>query len=502
MRHRILLAAALLFLVVANMIWIARDTRPPFWDMALHGTAAVHLYDAVADSGVSALLRTPKVLLETGYPYPPFYPMFVAAAWSLFGRTVDVAELANLIPVALLLLSTYGIGRFVLSPISAVAAAFLVSCYPILLWLSREMLIDYWLAATVTTAIWFLLRTNSFDDRRWSVAFGITAGVGVLTKWTFPFFVALPFLYFARKNRVNAAISAAIAALISAWWYMPAASTLTQFYAMNTAGGRSEGDPGRITWQALLFYIRALEGYQVFAVLFVAFIAGLVLCLRRFDPKWTPILLWIGGGWLGLMLFQNKDPRYSAPLLPAVALITATLFERRRECAVAVIGFALLQHYVVSFGVRSVPSSVVLLRGAAGSQSWDWNLYTQTYFGLWGKPIRQDWKIPYVLDRVTQGSTGIVRLGLVPDIPRFDSLAFNFYIALLKARVQLNRVGVGNTFDNDYVLVSEDSQGFYPFDEPNARPTNDFIKSHPERFVAIEGITLPSGDVIQLYKVQ
>ena len=36
MRHRILLAASLLYLCAANIVWIAIDTRPPFWDMANH----------------------------------------------------------------------------------------------------------------------------------------------------------------------------------------------------------------------------------------------------------------------------------------------------------------------------------------------------------------------------------------------------------------------------------------------------------------------------------
>jgi hypothetical protein len=36
MRHRILLVAALVYLCAANVIWIAIDTHPPFWDMANH----------------------------------------------------------------------------------------------------------------------------------------------------------------------------------------------------------------------------------------------------------------------------------------------------------------------------------------------------------------------------------------------------------------------------------------------------------------------------------
>ena len=68
---------------------------------------------------------------------------------------------------------------------------------------------------------------------------------------------------------------------------------------------------------------------QLFLPLFVAFLIGAVMLVRRFDLSWMPIVLWIVSGWFALVLFQNKDPRYSVPLLPAVALITARMVPLR-----------------------------------------------------------------------------------------------------------------------------------------------------------------------------
>ncbi len=246
MRHRILLAASFVYLAAANVIWIARDTRPPFWDTAGRGIEALRVYAAFANSGLQALAVIPSQRL-TGY-YPPLYQMVIAAVWAVFGKTVDVARTANLLAVAILLLATYGIGRSVLEPFSAAIAAVLVSFYPYMLWLSRETIIDYyWLAAIVALAMWILLRERrSFSERTWSVAFGIIAGLGMLMKWTFPFFVVLPALWFARRNWKNAALAAAIATGLTAWWYVPAAPALAQFFKLNTAGGVFEGDPNRI----------------------------------------------------------------------------------------------------------------------------------------------------------------------------------------------------------------------------------------------------------------
>jgi 4-amino-4-deoxy-L-arabinose transferase-like glycosyltransferase len=373
-----------------------------------------------------------------------------------------------------------------------------------MLWLSREMMIDYWLTAIVAIAFWLLLQTREFSDRRWSIAFGLVAGAGMLTKWTFGFFVILPAVWFARRNWKNATVAAAIATAVTAYWYIPAIPFLRTFLKLNTAGGIFEGDPDRLSAGALVFYLRTLEGYQLFLPLFVAFIAGAVILWKRFDQRWIPVVLWIAGGWAGLLLFQNKDPRYSAPLLPAVALITSLAFDRKAVLTAALFAFLVFQHYLVSFGVRTLPASVVLMRGSAGQLSWDWNIYTQTYFGLWGPPKREDWQIEHVLHTVTTRSDKApVRLALVPDIPRFDSQAFQFYVELLGLPVQINRVGV---FDekaltaNDYVVCAENDSEHEASFAPDPRLTS-YVAEHPDLFRIVERFALPNHDVVRLYQV-
>src|SRR5438093_3587390 len=258
MRHRFLLAAAFVYLVAANLIWIARDTRPPFWDMAYHQTAALRICDAFSTFGIRAIAIVP---LLTGF-YPPLYHSIVAVFYSVFGKTNDAAQWANLPALAILIGATYGVGRRLLKPLAAAAAATIVGFFPYLIWLSRETLVDYWLTAMVALAMWVLIRTEEFSNRNASIAFGLVCGLGLLTKWTFPLFVVLPAAWLARKHVRNAGIASAIAAVIAAYWYLPAGRSLQQLAQINNAGAVSEGDPGRLSFQALVFYIRALEGYQ------------------------------------------------------------------------------------------------------------------------------------------------------------------------------------------------------------------------------------------------
>jgi hypothetical protein len=326
----------------------------------------------------------------------------------------------------------------------------------------------------------------------------------MLTKWTFAFFLAVPVLWVARRNIKNALIAVAVAALISSYWYIPAATRLDDFFRLNTAGGISEGDPTRWSVQAIVFYVRALAGYQLFFPLFVAFVAGVIKLGKSFDSRWIPIVLYIVGGWLGLMLLQNKDPRYSAPLLSGIALITVTAFERRRILTAVLLCFLVVQHYMVSFGFDRIPERLVLVKGVEGPLSWDWNLYLQNYFNLWGRPAREDWKIQHVLDQVAATATDRAILGIVPDIPRFDWLAFEFYIAAGRTPVAMNRVqspDERSILANDFILVSEKSQG-WTTDPQATNQVNTYIISHPDRFQALERFVLPNGEAIRLYKVQ
>ncbi len=117
MRHRVLLFLSGAYLIATNLVWIAYDTRPPFWDMAAHQSAALRIYEAFRTTSVIDAMASVGVGL-TGY-YPPLYQSIVALFYSVFGRSVDAALWANLPAVLLLMIATYGIGKTVLSPIGA-----------------------------------------------------------------------------------------------------------------------------------------------------------------------------------------------------------------------------------------------------------------------------------------------------------------------------------------------------------------------------------------------
>ena len=498
MRHRILLAASLLYLCAANIVWIAIDTRPPFWDMANHARWAMGVLRDFEQNGIAALQTLPQ---DTS-GYPPFYHVIVALGYRVFGTSIDTAQLANIPAMVLLTLATYAIARRFIEPTAAAIAGLLVNFFPFMLWISRETLIEYWLTAMVAVSIWALLKTNEFSDTKWSLAFGALCGLGMLTKWTFVIFVGPPALWAARKNWGNAFKAGAVAAILAAYWYIPRFSTMIAAWRQAAIGGQNEGDPTIFTAQGWLSYIRALEGSLLFLPLFMAFLAG-VLALIRSRRSWTPLALYLFGGWFGLMILPNHDPRYAAAALPAVAVITAAAFEKRTVAQIVLVVLLAFQHVLVSFGIPQLPERVVLMEGPNGPVRYDWNLYTQSYFGLWGKPEKQDWRIEHVLQVVSTDASRPATLGLIPDLPRFDVPAFQFYIDRDRYPVVIRRQYLPEEADvrkNDYLLMSRGEQTAFASPAPHAYEINAYILAHPELFRLVETFSLPNGEIIRLYR--
>ena len=80
-------------------------------------------------------------------------------------------------------------------------------------------------------------------------------------------------------------------------------------------------------------------------------------------------------------------------------------------------------------------AQVVLMEGYQGSLRWDWQFFSQSYFGLLGAPRREDWKQDGIIRRMEE-EAGVrhsdLSLALIPDLPRFNTS--NFMLAAAAAK--------------------------------------------------------------------
>jgi hypothetical protein len=249
--------------------------------------------------------------------YPPLVHI-VSAVFGLFLFGIsDASILISLnIFVIILILSVYGIGKVLHNEWVGLLAAFISGFIPIINIMSKNYYLDMPLAAMVCLAIYLLLRTECFSRRGYSLLFGLSLGLGLLTKWSFFFFLVGPsayYLYRGLRERKEGAIlnsfgSAVIALLVAAGWY---AQNLHIFRSVDTRGIWSWNS---LPWYEYLFFLQV----QMWVPLAIA---GAILFLYYvISRKNLPLLLWVAVPYVIFSTVANKNVRYTVPYLPAFAI--------------------------------------------------------------------------------------------------------------------------------------------------------------------------------------
>jgi 4-amino-4-deoxy-L-arabinose transferase-like glycosyltransferase len=499
---------------LVNAVWLTLDTRPPVWDMALHQAYALHYVPGFpAPGGMS--------IWQWSGNYPPLVHVLIAIAFSVFHPGPDVAALANLPATFLLLWSLFELGCYIATPAAAQWTCVLMLLTPYLMWMSRETILDYWLSAWVVCAWAILVRTDGFESSSWSRLFGLVCAAGLLTKWLFAGFVAAPLLLVALRHRIwkdkrrlwHATQALILAGAVAGIWYAPNIPRLIPYFSDNAQIGALEGEPPVLSFQSFIYYLRLLEGYQLYGLLFAVLAVGLVFVfsrrLFRAPAFWT---VCIAGGWLAMTLLRTKDPRFTMPLLgPLLLAPGACLAEWGRTSSgrvvrAVVVAALVFQAYAINFGIAWLPQEVVLMRGYQGSLRWDWQLFAQNYFGILGAPRPEDWKQSEIIDRVVQESrlrgSGMA-LALVPDLPRFNTSNFLLAAAEAKIPMQFNHVrsataGVAAFEGLDFAILSDGEQGM-SWTTHAAEALNHFIADHPVIFRPIASFSLPNKETAHLY---
>src|SRR6266568_3968669 len=326
-RPLLALAGLLLGVCAATSVWLVIDRRPPEWDHANHLERAVDCHRSlriVAGPGTREILEASS-----------FYPPLVTCAAGLLYLVLPIAPLtAQAVMMAFLALAMatlYGLGRRLTDVETGVWAAFLFATAPFVVFSLTNFQLDLPLAAMVALALYALVRTETFTDARWSLALGVALGIGMLTKPPFAIYVLPPFLWSvwramrapARARGLGWAAGAlAVAFAIALPWYGPRLLGLPlQILSRSFKQAAEQQNPEPLTVAGLLYYPRTLPTQ-------LGLLAGLLLLWGlwavRHNRAARPLL------WLATLtpfavfsLIQNKNLRYTLPILPAVALVAA-----------------------------------------------------------------------------------------------------------------------------------------------------------------------------------
>ncbi|UCH88082.1 MAG: glycosyltransferase family 39 protein [Thermoplasmata archaeon] len=183
---------------INNYIWLMRDKSLHTYDAAKYLTFSYQYHELFANP----TWGSPLEFFTLNQWRPPLRLLLTSPFYAMFGYSDDVAVMTNIFFMVILLFSVYGIGKYMFNRQVGLLAAIMVSLFPIVHGLSRSFLSDFAHIAMVSLSIYLLLKTEYFTNKKYSILFGLSLGLGLLTRDTFIIFMLGPLLYIMYKSEI------------------------------------------------------------------------------------------------------------------------------------------------------------------------------------------------------------------------------------------------------------------------------------------------------------
>jgi hypothetical protein len=391
------------------------------------------------------------------------------------------------------------------------------------------------MAAVISVALYTLLRSDLFKDRRYSFAFGISSGLAVLAKAMAIAYLAPLFVYAAvigstvpgRRKEVLQSLGLALTgfAVVAGPWYLlnftHAFGNL--LWAGFGAGSVPYRDAGRgiLTWNSLTYYPRFILGYGLslpYAILFLGLLSWKAIntwpkgrwkkedALATLGNPYTILGVWLLTTYIILTVTPNKNfERYALPLLPAIAVLigcwTDTISPRAlRTVMTAAIGLIGLFNYcALTFGIALLPPEI----------RWgDITLFSQQHYLKRWFHYRQRWPIPEALETIASqiplSHNPPAKIYVMPNHAIINSITlmayseekrYPFWFTLHGEKIlDADRV---RSFDAVIIKTGED-QGPEFANVNHERAVHTFNQAK-ESFTLLRRLPLPDGDHLELF---
>lgn len=545
---KLLLASIYIVLSTSTILWTLRDRTPLPWDPSDHLRYAYDYYRLLAHADFAGFARE---FFSTRHYYAPFVHLVSAAVFLVLGASRLTGIGVNLLSLAALLWAVASMSRHLYAnpaaagakgnspppPALIVLPALIAASYHFSAWLLHDAFLDFPLTAIVAVSFALLVRADDFRNRRDALAFAIAAGIGMLVKQTFAFFFVLPAVYAVirvlrtrdRRAILNLALAVAVLILIAGVWYGPHFADVIAIYRENQRAAVNENEAPLFTFDSNFFYVHALISMQMQLPLAVIFAAGLIYSLFRCRRQSLILYLWILSGLACFAMVANKDVRYTVPVLPAAALLSACWlreFTSLRAETVARKAFgALKAAFVAAIAVWALVSFFNAQWPKPGwgtaidTPRYRWMVFARNYYGFDHRPLDDDWSVPEIVSTVSNlrredpiASTGSAALdsrkagesapvlGVVVNLPYLNPSS----VALDARFLTPQRAGpplidvlwvvepsmIDRIDDCDYILVRtglDKSEWVAPIE----RDVERLIRANPNRFTRVASFPIP-----------
>jgi len=182
--YAILLVIVIIFMA-QNIAFISRDTAIQHTDHHAYISSIYHQYFS-SPAGSS-------------FPrdwYPPVVYFITHIFYKILGGSIASARFSILFFAPIFIISMYGIGLKFGDEISGLTVAALAASSPYILNTSRSYFPDFPQMAMTALCFFLLLRSEEYRDKKFSILLGIGLGLSFLTKWSSPFFLTIPVIWF------------------------------------------------------------------------------------------------------------------------------------------------------------------------------------------------------------------------------------------------------------------------------------------------------------------
>jgi len=333
----VLLLSAFMLHALTNGWLISRDTTPFVHDISTDYASSAKLFFSLKSDFLESGAPLRRLYYHDTF-VPPVSLLISLPFFAIFGLSQDVALLSNLLPLAALLLGTFLLGRRLHSQMAGVLAAVLVSFYPFMFALSRTYKPSFGMVSFLPIAIYALLMSDGFSQRKYSLAFGCCAALSVLTYPNAAVFLFAPALLAvggiflkarASPGRRYILVNLLLCALppvllVTPWlvWAFPEyIGHRLSVISVSLAGMEQP-------WLLRLWHHHplAILGAQLSLLGLLALLPALLMYLRKRSRERYLILAWFLFPQLFFYLFIRNDSfaqlRYSVGNMPAIALIS------------------------------------------------------------------------------------------------------------------------------------------------------------------------------------
>jgi len=207
----------------------------------------------------------------------------------------------------------------------------LIFLYPITFGLSRFYLKELSLMSAVTMFIFFILYSNEFENTLFSILAALSIGIGTLTKESFPIFIFFPIIYqiyistkknFTHKKKINMFLFLLIG-ILSCPWFLSHPLEITKDGLSRIILGANNSNLNFFSIKNIFFYLYTLIDFSISWILFFIFSLALIPFFRKYIVHKNILIIWIVIPYVIFLFFPWKLARYIAPIVPAIAIITA-----------------------------------------------------------------------------------------------------------------------------------------------------------------------------------